>query len=62
MRETDILRSHRKKKKKKKKKKRTLPMSLLNQRPSGDVYQPHQKKMRTMATPGHMRIVAKTRW
>jgi hypothetical protein len=57
MRETDILRSRRKKKKK-----RTLPMSLLNQRPSGDVYQPHQKKMRTMATLEHIRTVAKTRW
>jgi hypothetical protein len=59
MRETDILRSHRKKKKKKK---RTLPMSLLNQRPSGDVCRHHQKKMRTTATLGHMRIVAKIRW
>jgi hypothetical protein len=37
-------------------------MSPLNQRPSGDVYQPHQKKMRTMATLEHMRTVAKTRW
>ena len=54
---TDISRSHRKKKKK-----RNLPTSLLNQRPSDDVYRRRQKKTRTMATLEHMRIVAKTRW
>lgn len=53
---TDISRSHRKKKK------RNLPTSLLNQRPSDDVYRRRQKKTRTMATLEHMRIVAKTRW
>ena len=52
---TDISRSHRKKK-------RNLPTSLLNQRPSEDVYRRRQKKTRTMATPEHMQIVAKTRW
>jgi hypothetical protein len=40
----------------------SLPMSLLNQRPSEDVHRPHQKKMRTTAILEHMRTVAKTRW